>query len=77
MRRAIAEAEVGDDVFSDDPTVLRLEEETAALLGQAGRPLAQGDQAGRGQDTHLAHAAPQPLPYPARLLDEAARAAEE
>jgi threonine aldolase len=34
MRRAIAEAEVGDDVFSDDPTVRRLEEETADLLGK-------------------------------------------
>jgi threonine aldolase len=33
MRRAIAEAEVGDDVFGDDPTVHRLEERTAALLG--------------------------------------------
>jgi threonine aldolase len=34
MRRAIAEAEVGDDVFGDDPTVQLLEEETAALLGK-------------------------------------------
>lgn len=34
MRRAMAEAEVGDDVFGEDPTVRALEEETAALLGQ-------------------------------------------
>ncbi len=34
MRRAIAEAEVGDDVFSDDPTVLRLQEQTAEILGK-------------------------------------------
>ncbi|MBX9389895.1 threonine aldolase family protein [Streptomonospora nanhaiensis] len=34
MRRAMAEAEVGDDVFGEDPTVRRLEEETAALLGK-------------------------------------------
>ena len=34
MRRAMAEAEVGDDVFEDDPTVRGLEEETAALLGK-------------------------------------------
>ena len=34
MRRAMAEAEVGDDVFGDDPTVRRLEEEVAALLGK-------------------------------------------
>jgi len=34
MRRAMAEAEVGDDVFGEDPTVRALEEETAALLGK-------------------------------------------
>jgi threonine aldolase len=33
MRRAMAEAEVGDDVFGDDPTVNRLQERAAALLG--------------------------------------------
>jgi len=32
MRRAMAEAEVGDDVFEEDPTVRRLEEEIADLL---------------------------------------------
>jgi len=35
MRRAIADAEVGDDVFGDDPTVKRLEERVADLLGKA------------------------------------------
>ncbi|MDQ3923426.1 MAG: low-specificity L-threonine aldolase [Actinomycetota bacterium] len=34
MRRAIAEAEVGDDVFGEDPTVGRLEEYVAELLGK-------------------------------------------
>jgi threonine aldolase len=34
MREAMARAEVGDDVFRDDPTVQELEEETAALLGK-------------------------------------------
>ncbi len=34
MRQAMAGAEVGDDVFGDDPTVKELEEETAALLGK-------------------------------------------
>jgi threonine aldolase len=34
MRRAIAHAEVGDDVFGDDPTVQALEERTAKLLGK-------------------------------------------
>lgn len=34
MRRAMAEAEVGDDVFGDDPTIKALEERTADLLGK-------------------------------------------
>jgi threonine aldolase len=34
MRRAMAEAEVWDDVFGDDPTVQRLEELAAARLGK-------------------------------------------
>ncbi len=34
MRRAMAEAEVGDDGFRDDPTVLRLEEKAAEMLGK-------------------------------------------
>jgi threonine aldolase len=34
MRRAIAEAEVGDDALGDDPTVQRLQERVAALLGK-------------------------------------------
>ena len=34
LRRAMAEAEVGDDVFGDDPTVIRLEERVAALFGK-------------------------------------------
>ncbi|MCM2255009.1 MAG: beta-eliminating lyase-related protein [Vicinamibacteria bacterium] len=33
MRQAMAEAEVGDDVYGEDPTVNRLEAEAAALLG--------------------------------------------
>jgi threonine aldolase len=34
MRRAMAEAEVGDDVLNEDPTVLRLQEKTTELLGK-------------------------------------------
>jgi threonine aldolase len=34
MRRAMADAVVGDDVYSDDPTVRAVEERTAALLGK-------------------------------------------
>jgi threonine aldolase len=43
MRRAMAEAEVGDDVFGDDPTVIALEERAADLLGkEAGLFVASG-----------------------------------
>ena len=34
MRAAMAAAEVGDDVFGDDPTVIALEKRTAAILGK-------------------------------------------
>ena len=34
MRQAMAEAEVGDDVYGEDPTVNRLEAMTAELLGK-------------------------------------------
>ena len=43
MRRAMAAAELGDDVFGDDPTVNALEERAAELLGkQAGLFVASG-----------------------------------
>ena len=61
MRRAMADAEVGDDVFGDDPTVNALEERAAALLGkEAGLFVASGSMGnlvaqlahlGRGQET--------------------------
>jgi threonine aldolase len=34
MRRAMAEAEVGDDVYGEDPTVNRLEERAAEIAGK-------------------------------------------
>lgn len=34
MRRAMAEADVGDDVFLEDPTVNRLQERAAAIFGR-------------------------------------------
>ena len=37
MRRAMAEAEVGDDVYGEDPTVNRLQEDGGAR-GSASRP---------------------------------------
>jgi threonine aldolase len=61
MRRAMAEAEVGDDVFGDDPTVQALEERAAALLGKEaglfvasgamGNLVAQLAHLARGQET--------------------------
>ncbi len=61
MRRAMADAEVGDDVFGDDPTVNALEERAAELLGKEaglfvssgtmGNLVAQMAHLGRGQET--------------------------
>ncbi|MEO8469437.1 MAG: GntG family PLP-dependent aldolase [Chloroflexota bacterium] len=61
MRRAMADAEVGDDVFGDDPTVNALEERAAGLLGKEaglfvssgtmGNLVAQMAHLGRGQET--------------------------
>ncbi|WP_396268613.1 low-specificity L-threonine aldolase [Ideonella sp.] len=45
MREAIARAEVGDDVFGDDPTVLALQARVAALTGkEAALFMASGTQ---------------------------------
>src|SRR5467141_4098317 len=33
MRKAMADAEVGDDVYGEDPTVARLQEKAAKMLG--------------------------------------------
>ena len=61
MRRAMADAEVGDDVFEDDPTIKALEERAADLLGKEaglfvasgtmGNLVAQLAHLGRGQET--------------------------
>ena len=43
MRAAMAKAQVGDDVYGEDPTVNRLQEMAAAMLGkQAGLFVASG-----------------------------------
>ncbi|MCL5743186.1 MAG: beta-eliminating lyase-related protein, partial [Acidobacteria bacterium] len=34
MRRAMAEAEVGDDVYGEDPTVNHLERRAAEIIGK-------------------------------------------
>ncbi len=70
MREAMARAEVGDDVYGEDPTVNRLEQEVAALLGKEaavfvpsgtmGNQIAlqvhtrRGDEVLVGEDAHLA-----------------------
>ena len=61
MRRAMAEAELGDDVLGDDPTVNALEVRAAELLGKEaglfvvsgtmGNLVAQLGHLGRGQET--------------------------
>lgn len=71
MRRAMAEAEVGDDVYREDPTVNRLEAEAAALLkkeaalfvpsGTMGNQLAimthcrRGDEVLVDAESHILH----------------------
>ena len=43
MRRAMAEAEVGDDVYGEDPSINKLQEKSAELLGhEAGLLTASG-----------------------------------
>jgi threonine aldolase len=56
MRRAMAEAEVGDDVWGEDPTVNALEERAAEVLGkEAGLFVASGTMANLvAQMAHLA-----------------------
>lgn len=71
MRRAMYEAEVGDDVFGEDPTAIALEKEVARLLGKEtavfvpsgtmGNQLAirlhtqPGDEVLCEADSHIAH----------------------
>ncbi|MDR1620417.1 MAG: low-specificity L-threonine aldolase [Clostridiales bacterium] len=71
MRRAMFEAEVGDDVYSDDPTVNRLEALAADMLGKEAAIFVTsglmgnqtcimahtryGDEIIVGKDSHIAH----------------------
>ena len=60
MRRAMAEAEVGDDVYAEDPTVIELQERVAGLFGKEAalftptgsmaNVLAVGSLVGHGQE---------------------------
>ncbi|HAL27615.1 MAG TPA: threonine aldolase, partial [Chloroflexi bacterium] len=63
MRKAMADAEVGDDQYGEDPTVNRLEERAAEIVGkEAGVYVGSGmlgnlcgvlSQAGRGDEVIL------------------------
>ena len=51
MRAAMAAAEVGDDVYGEDPTINRLQEMAAERMGkEAGsiRPIGDNGEPGRG-----------------------------
>src|ERR1041384_7982051 len=60
MRKAMAAAEVGDDVYGEDPTVNRLQESIASLLGKEAavwvptgtmaNQIAIGSLAGQGEE---------------------------
>lgn len=71
MRKAIAEAELGDDVFRDDPTVNRLEAMAAEMMGKEAALLTtsgtqsnltallshcqRGDEVILGDEAHILH----------------------
>src|SRR5262245_3366350 len=57
MRRAIAEAVVGDDVFGDDPTVIELERRVAELCGKEASLFVPSGTMGNQLAIHC-HAAP-------------------
>ena len=60
MRAVMAAAEVGDDVYGDDPSVRRLEERTAEILGEGCRGV-HPDRHDEQPDRH-------PLPDRARAI---------
>jgi threonine aldolase len=75
MRRAMASAEVGDDVFGDDPTVIALEERAADMLGkEAGLFVTSGTQGNLvAQLAHLARGQETIAPSESHMIiDEAA-----
>ena len=70
MRRAMAAAEVGDDVFGDDPTVNALEARAAALLGKEAGPVRRERHDGQPR---LADGAPAARPRGDRRRDRPTR----
>jgi threonine aldolase len=71
MRRAMAEAEVGDDVYGEDPTVRRLEERVAGMLGkEASLFLPSGTMANTiGIKLHTRHGEEVVCDHRAHILD--------
>ena len=58
MRAAIASAPVGDDVYSDDPTVNSLEERVAEMFGKEASVFTpSGSLANQLEFEHLSHPA--------------------
>ena len=52
MRTAMAEAVVGDDVYGEDPTINRLEEMSASMMGkEAGYVCTQRNDGEPGRDS--------------------------
>jgi len=75
MRRAMASADVGDDVLGDDPTVIALEERAADMLGkEAGLFVTSGTQGNLvAQLAHLARGQETIAPSESHMIiDEAA-----
>lgn len=62
MRRAIAQAEVGDDVLREDPTVNRLEERAAQMFGKEAAVLVTSGTQGNATSM-LAHTRPGDLVF--------------
>ncbi len=57
MRRAMFEAEVGDDVYGEDPTINRLEQRAAEIFGrEAGAVCAQRNHGQPDRDQAAHHA---------------------
>jgi threonine aldolase len=71
MRRAMAEAEVGDDVYREDPTVNRLEQRAAEIMGkEAGLFVPTGTMGNTiAVKTHTAHGQEVICESRAHLLD--------
>ena len=55
MRRAMAEAEVGDDVYGEDPTINRLEKRAAEIFGREAALFVPSGTMGKPDRDQAAH----------------------